>query len=78
MLQILGKPVFIVVRINVAEQTQLAEIAHTLCSFASLLGSAQGRKKHARQDGNHCDHDQKLNQREPARLSLVTLHAITD
>jgi hypothetical protein len=46
----------------------LAKIVGAITPAAPFVGAIEGRKEHARQDGNNGNHHQQLNQREPFPL----------
>ena len=64
----------VVIRVHLAGEQDLPRVAHAFDGMCLLLGFAQRRQEHPRQDRNNGDDHQKLNQREGAVGVLCKFH----
>ena len=63
-----GDPVFLVQTVIEPCLPDLAHVAHALDRHGLLFRLVQGRKKHAREDGDDRNHHKELDQRETFTL----------
>ena len=52
----------VVVRVHLASQNKLSDVAGTFDRLRLLLGFGQSWEEQSRQDGDYGDHDQQFNQ----------------
>ena len=62
--EVVGDPVFIVVRVHYPAEHELLRIVEATDALRLALGSAKNRQKHAREDRDDGDDDEEFNQRE--------------